>query len=374
MILDILGDLCFGKSFDMKESESRLRYVPGLMTSFMSALHPVWSHSVFQVQQTDGSQMALSPFTPFWVWLKPRGLNWLLAATAPPALRNWEKFVRDCFEERAKVEEEPSSKPESDTRKDFFHCLFRAIDPETGSTGYSREELFGESEMLIVAGSDTTSASIAAALFYLGRNPEIQTKLAGEVTSAFSSLEEIKGGTTLLHSCKYLRAFIQETLRMTPPAPADLPRVVLEGGMQVDGQFLPPGVRVSSCCYCMHYSQDVYPEPFKFRPERWIVDETDETGTSADSVALAESGYCPFSIGPRGCPGKNLAYLEMSIIIAKMIYQFEIRLDPSNNLGGGSPDGREGRRNVEQYQLYDVFVAIRDGPMVQLKKRGISRL
>ncbi|KAF4980974.1 hypothetical protein FZEAL_3131 [Fusarium zealandicum] len=357
LIFDILGDLCFGKPFGMKEHSSDLRYVPELMTSFLEIIHPI----------------AYSPFAAFWVWLKPRGLNQLLAAAAPPALKNWSSFVEKCFIERVKAEEDLQKfeKPESDSRKDFFHYLCQAVDPETGK-GYSRDELFGESESLIIAGSDTTAISTAAAFFYLSRNPEVQGKLAKEITSAFSSADEIKSGTTL-HSCRYLKAFIEETLRMSPPVPADLSREVEKGGIVVDGQYIPEGIKVSTVSYCMHHNPEFYPEPFKFRPERWIVDENDKTGASAESVALAQSAYMPFSAGPRGCIGKNLAYLEMNLVLAKIIYNFEIRRDPTSNLGGGSPEAVEGRRTVDQYQLYDIFVGIRDGPMVQLSKRSLVK-
>ncbi|KAF9773128.1 hypothetical protein IL306_009106 [Fusarium sp. DS 682] len=353
LVFDTLGELCFGKSFGMKEHDSELRHIPTLMTNFMSTIHPI----------------AYSPFAPLWAWLKPRGLDYLLAAAAPPALSKWQTFVEKCFTERAQIENEARGlcKSGTESRKDFFHYLFQAVDPDTGK-GYSNDELFGESESLIIAGSDTSAISLAAAFFYLTRYPNAQENLAKEVKSAFSSVGDIKGGPAL-YSCQYLRAFIDETMRMSPPVPADLAREVQEGGIVVDGQFIPEGMKVSTASYCMHHNPDIYPEPFKFRPERWIVDEKDECGVSPESVSLAESAFMPFSAGPRGCVGKNLAYLEMSLALAKIVYHFEIRRDDSSNLGGGSPSAIKGRRTVDQYQLRDIFVAIRDGPMVQLAKR-----
>jgi cytochrome P450 len=297
-------------------------------------------------------------------------LDQLLALTAPPALKKWEEFVEGCFSRRAKVEEDlkANPKPESEIQRDFFHYLFRAVDPETGKLGYSLDELYGESESLIIAGSDTTAITTAAALFYLGRNPEIQDAIAEEILAAFPTADDIKGGPTL-HGCRNLQAFIKETLRMSPPVPADLSREVTDGGLVVDGRYFAPGTRVSTACYCLHHNKDLYDEPFRFNPSRWIVDENDTTGASAEMVARAESGYMPFSAGPRGCVGKNLAYLELGIVLAKVLHHFEVRQDPSNNLGGGSPEAREGRREPDQYQLQDIFVAIRDGPMVQLRRR-----
>lgn len=107
------------------------------------------------------------------------------------------------------------------------------------------------------------------------------------------------------------------------------------------------------------------PRPFEFRPERWLVDGE----TSATSVKRAESGLCAFSYGSRGCLGKNLAWLEMSIVVAKVMYHFEVRQDPSNLVGGGCVGARAGRDREEQYQTYDAFVSLRDGPMVQFRKR-----
>lgn len=93
----------------------------------------------------------------------------------------------------------------------LFHYLYHAIDPETGERGFPLDELFGECESLIIAGADTTSIVVSAMFFYLARRPKIQEKLAREILSTFSNVDEIKSGAALL-SCKYLRAFIQEAL------------------------------------------------------------------------------------------------------------------------------------------------------------------
>lgn len=156
---------------------------------------------------------------------------------------------------------------------------------------------------------------------------------------------------------------------MTPPVSAEPPRETLKGGTVVDGDFFPEGLNVSVGHYCISFNKDIYPDPFKFTPERWLLGDGTAGGATAESIELAESAFVAFSTGPRGCPGKNLAWLEMTIVIAKVIYMFEIRSSLDNNLGGGSPDGRLGRRNVDQYQTYDAFVSLRDGPLVQLRHR-----
>jgi cytochrome P450 len=302
-----------------------------------------------------------------YVWLKPRGLDRLLAAATPPAIQKWTEFVDDCLAKRtAKQQElEEKPKPEAEVRKDFFHWLFNAKDPETG-TGYSLPELYAECELLTIAGSDTTAIVISAAYFYLSRHPAVQEKLAHEILSTFSSYDDIKAGPKI-QSCKYLTAFLMEAMRMSPPVPAEPSREVLPGGTTVNGHYFPQGSLLSTAFWAMHYNKDYYPQPLQFCPERWIVGEA---GSTADSVALAESAFCAFSAGSRGCVGKNMAWLEMRIVMAKTLWKFEIKQDPHNNLGGGSVDARPGRREEGQYQTYEMFVSNRKGPMVQLKERG----
>lgn len=283
-------------------------------------------------------------------------------------MKQWQAFVIKNLEDRTKAQEEVQKgvRPE---RRDFFHYLFGTTDPETGKLGYNLHELYGECEVLTIAGSDTTSTVTSAMTFYLARSPRIQEKLASEILSTYSSVSDIKGDMKL-HNCKYMRAFIYEALRMTPPVPAELAREVRSGSTTVEGQFFPPGTLLSTCLYALSFNEDVYPDPFVFRPERWLTTEDDPEGSSFEEVALAESGHCAFSTGSRGCVGKNMAWMEMQLVLAKMVHTFEMRPDPENNTGAGSPRFVDGRREVGQYQLYDAFVAMRDGPYVQFKRRA----
>lgn len=350
LVWDILGDLLFGKSFKMMEPKSETRHIPEVLADFLVLMHPI----------------AFSPFAGWWLWLKPRGLDRLIQLAAPPALAKWEGFVGKCLSDRQRVEDEikNNEKPKSEIRKDFFYYLVDAKDPETGK-GYDQAELYNECELLIIAGSDTTSIVMSAMIFYLSRNPAIQTRLAEEISSTFASIDDIKTSPKL-QGCQYLKAFIQEACRMTPPVLAEPARHVREGGTIVEGHFFPEGTQLSTGLYCLSYNEEVYPEPFKFQPERWILGE----GATVESLALAESGFCAFITGSRGCIGKNLAWLEMMLVMAKLVWNFELRQDVNDQTGAGQVDGPIGRREVEQFQLKDAYVGIRDGPMVQFKKRA----
>ena len=153
---------------------------------------------------------------------------------------------------------------------------------------------------------------------------------------------------------------------MAPPIGADPSREVLEGGTTIDDRYYPKGSMVATAFWAMHYNKDFYPEPLEFRPERWVAGEA---GSTEESVARAESAFCAFSTGSRGCVGKNLAWLEMRIIMAKVIWTFEVQRDANSNLGGGHPSAGYGRQHEDQYQTYDVFVSDRKGPMVHLMER-----
>jgi cytochrome P450 len=324
-----------------------MTYVPHLMSSFLELMHPI----------------AFSPFAGFWVWLKPRGLDALLALAAPPALKQWEGFVQKCLDDRTRQEEKSDAK--MDQRKDIFHWLYHAEDPETGARGYPLIELYGEIELMIIAGSDTTATVLSALFFYLGRFPAAKRRLAAEIRAAFESYDEIHASK--LFGCKYLCAFVQEGLRMAPPVPAEPAREVQPGGTVVDGLFIPAGMRVSTGLYCMSYNKDIYPEPFRFRPERWIVGED---GSTEESVEKSKEAQCAFLFGSRGCVGKNLAWMEMLLVVAKLVWNFEVQQDPANNLGGGKPDGQFGKTEVNHYQTRDAFVSLREGPMLQFKRRS----
>src|SRR4051812_43105614 len=100
--------------------------------------------------------------------MKPRGLDWLLTVASPAPVVAWQNFVDKCLADRTKIEQELETKPkpENEVRKDFFYWLFRAVDPETGERGYTLDELYGECELLTIAGSDTTSIVLSGAFFY----------------------------------------------------------------------------------------------------------------------------------------------------------------------------------------------------------------
>ena len=221
----------------------------------------------------------------------------------------------------------------------------------------------------IIAGSDTTSTAMAATLFYLVRNPASLEKALAEVRARFADVEDIHQGPNLT-SLTYLRACIDEAMRLSPSVGGLLPREVLAGGMTIDGETIPAGIVVGTPHYTIHHNEAYYPEPFRFVPERWIAGSSVAGGVVGEQdVARAQSAFCPFSIGPRGCIGKGLAYIEMTNTLARLLFLYDIRAAPGLTTGEGKEGNEWGRHRPTEYQLVDTFTSLKDGPMVEFRKR-----
>jgi cytochrome P450 len=214
--------------------------------------------------------------------------------------------------------------PSVQTRKVFMHYLLNSKDPQTGK-GFTRKELNSDSSLLISAGSDTASITLNTTVFYLLHFPQALRKVVREVRHKFNSLDDIRGQKAV-DELVYLRACVDEALRLFPPVPSILPREVLPGGLIIEGHHFPQGSIVGVAAYAIHHNKNYFPEPFQFLPERWIAGGE----FSADMIATARAAFCPFSLGPRGCTAKGVAYLEVMLTLAYMLFQYDIRL-PENN-------------------------------------------
>ena len=266
-----------------------------------------------------------------------------------------------------KQAEERTEQGDLADRKDFYHYLLHAKDPETGQ-GLSMPELWAESNLLIIAGSDTPATAIAGIFYYLSHNPHVLDRLQHEIRSTFDTVDAIKNhSSSKLGDRKYLKAVFDETMRMSPPVTGTVPREVLKGGAVVDGELIPEGKILGTGFYSIHRNPDYFDDPFTFRPERWIVDP--KKNVTPQDVKRAQSGFFPFSFGPRGCIGRNLAYMEMKTVIAKTVWLFDMRLTPGLTLGDVCSNAEAERKG--EFMLKDRWQAEKVGPLVQFKKREI---
>jgi len=218
-------------------------------------------------------------------------------------------------------------------------------------------------------GSDTSRVVITSTIFYCLHNPDTLELLKTEIRIAFDDVEEICIGKRL-DSCHYLRACIKEAMRLSPPLGAIMPRQVLSGGIHVDGHFFPACTEVGTPVYALHHQERYHPDPFAFKPARWSADPSG--ACSEDSVSPSQSAYCPFGIGPRTCAGKALAYTEMSILLARIVFLFDLRLSQDCRPEEGRSSWASARRRKKEFHVFDSIVALHDGPMVEFKRRDGS--
>lgn len=171
--------------------------------------------------------------------------------------------------------------------------------------------------MLTCVGSEATLLS--GATYYLASNPDKLKRLAGEIRGNATRIEDLDFDS--LTNLPYLNACIKEGLRIYPPAPSALTRVIPAGGQAVAGRWLPGGTRVAVAQWASFRSEANFRDADTFVPERWIA------GEDADYAGDARDVFQPFSFGPRNCLGRNMAMHEMRLILASLIWNFDVELD-----------------------------------------------
>ena len=218
----------------------------------------------------------------------------------------------------------------------------------------------------MLLGSDAISTAMAGVFYYLSRNPIAYKKACEEVRHTFSSLSEIRMGQKMA-TCVYLRACIDESLRMSPPVGGALWREVCKGGVKLGDKTIPQGYDVGVGIYAIHHNPLYYPNPFSYHPERWINGDS----TTAESVELARSAFSAFSIGPVGCVGKNLAYLELMVTMARVLWALDIKdmTDTTHRTPEESYLRKYKDHSENEYRLRDRFTSWKNGPMLSFRAR-----
>ncbi|KAL2145397.1 hypothetical protein VTI28DRAFT_7324 [Corynascus sepedonium] len=202
------------------------------------------------------------------------------------------------------------------TREDFMSYILRHNDEK----GMSEGEIIENAQLLIIAGSETTATQLSGTTFYLLKNPDKYDRLVREIRETFKREEDI----TLLevNKLEYMLAVFEEGFRIYPPTPLALPRVTPPKGEYIEGYWIPGDTTVSVPQWASYQSESNFRNPQKFAPERWLGDpEYDH-----DVRAVLQ----PFSVGPRNCIGKNLAYAEMRLILARLLWNFDLELMPES--------------------------------------------
>ncbi|KAJ6021301.1 cytochrome P450 monooxygenase [Penicillium herquei] len=324
LAFDIISDLSFGEHFNMLKSPE-LRWFPSVISKL-------------------AQRVAIGMIQPKFFNLK---IDRLFMASQVKDILNAGTWIRKRSELRACLGNDIK-------QKDLLYNMMNATDPKTGIS-FNRKDLWLESIMLLTAGSDTTSAAMASTLFLLAHDPESLARLTEEIRVTYSNEDEIRIGQKL-NSCKFLQACINESLRLLPSVPNSPPRIVQEGGIQIDGEFIPPGITVGSSIYTLQRNSRYFTDPDEFRPQRWLTDLKE-----GESIMNSNrEGFVPFSYGPRSCVAWRLAWTEMNVTLARTFFRYDMRLAPEVSCCGGT------RKDCD-YPLKGYITASVDGPWLQFR-------
>ncbi|KAI9434338.1 putative cytochrome P450 [Lactarius indigo] len=257
--------------------------------------------------------VTLRKFSDVLIWLM-RNFPHSLLARISPVLRGLLTFRRALKNQIEAILRNPQAMDDAPHRTIYRELL----NPEAikGGSIPTAQQLLNEAEVLFSAGSHTVGTVLMIGVYHLLHNPGAKQRVADEVRSAWPVLNNPPGYEEL-EKLPFLTAVIKEMLRIAPAVPAGLPRVVPPSGTVIAGIRIPGGAVVSQSPLFLHFSDQIFPKPHEFLPDRWL-----EPGSKAlDNYLVA------FSKGPRSCLGINLGYCELYLTLAYLFRRFNVRAD-----------------------------------------------
>jgi len=263
------------------------------------AYHP-WVKAIFEMSRIGTIFQSVVHY--------PILLKLLLALAPKSALEEREMHIEMS---KAKLRRRMESDKD---RPDLIEGLLKKAD----DWGLTLDKLQANSAILIIGGSETTATLLSGVTFLLLTHESALRKLTDEIRSAFKSEDEINFASVSV--LPYLLACLDEALRMYPPVPTGLPRVVPKGGATIAGEFVPEGVSVAPHItvyfwrseltksrvlqnvvavhqWATYHNDEHFKDPFTFHPERWLGDPAFATDN--------KEAFQPFHLGARNCLGKK---------------------------------------------------------------------
>ncbi|KAI9599533.1 cytochrome P450 [Syncephalis fuscata] len=260
MTFDIIGEVGFGKTFGLLEEKKEH--------------HPI----IQWINSTNSFVLLKIIFGRFFsVKLVPK---------LERDIKAFDSYAMEAIEKRRQMGDSG--------RKDTLQQLIEAVDAETGAT-LSDESIMSEVIILMIAGTDTTGLTLTWTMYYLLENPECYKRLVDEVKSVYPDSSTRIAYKDVL-TMTYLDAVLHESMRIQPIAPHGFPRIIPDRGATLDGYFVPGGTTVMVSIGVMQMNDNVFPEPH---------------------LAVMKQHFAPFSVGPRACLGRNLAWMELRLTIAE---------------------------------------------------------
>ena len=180
---------------------------------------------------------------------------------------------------------------------------------------YPFGELLAEANVILNAGSDSTGIAMTNTILSLTDNVEVLRTLREELDAILDEDEAVVRYEKIKH-LRYLRAVLDESMRMNAPSQFSLPRKTPPGGATIAGHWIEGDVGVSTPTHAIHMDPVIWGDPQVFRPERWLGEEGKQL----------QQSFLVFTTGPRGCIGKNVTYMEQYVMLASFVHRYEFCL------------------------------------------------
>lgn len=185
------------------------------------------------------------------------------------------------------------------------------------------ERMWQEGLIVVGAGTDTTAWTLVVALVHILLDNGVRRRLEAELRTAVTAPQSEHGPAARLHlkdleKLPYLTACVKEALRLAYGLSARLPRLAPNQALEVpgsEGLVIPAGTKMSMNAVLMHRHPRLFPQPDRFRPDRWL----ENPGLDAYLVS--------FSKGARQCLGLNLAYAELYMALGAVFDRFAATVD-----------------------------------------------
>lgn len=214
-------------------------------------------------------------------------------------------------------------KGDCDTYKDFLQIMLNTDKERSDSggkhtKGLTKNEIYGNALIFMVAGYDTTANTLTFASYSLATNPDVQDKLIEEIDREIAD-KPLEYENVM--SLEYLDMFVSEVLRLWAPT-SRFNRTAAKD-ITLNGVNIPKGVDVSIPQWVIHRDPEFWPDPDKFDPERFTKENKEKRNPYV---------YLPFGAGPRNCMGMRLALFETKLAIVGILQKFKFVTTPETEV------------------------------------------
>lgn len=205
------------------------------------------------------------------------------------------------------------------SRKPFLDMLLvEHIKRKTMSVADIREEV----DTFMFEGHDTTSMGLIWAIYLIGLHPEVQSKLHKDIDDIFRGDTESEVTEKHIKQLRYLDMVLKESQRIYPSVPRISRTVTKE--FSLDDKPVPVGTEVACNILVLHRDPNVFPDPLRFDPDRFLPENCSSRSPFA---------FVPFSAGPRNCIGQRFAIQEEKILLVWLLRKYSVKsLDPPNKV------------------------------------------